>query len=73
MARGQWCKSAASEFRRDGGPPSASLVEESQDRLLELGYCGRRYDDTTAEPQCYAKAEALVIRNSNELLDLRRG
>jgi hypothetical protein len=41
-----------------------------QDRLLELGYRGRRGDDTAAEPQRDTKAEAPVIRNSNELLDL---
>ena len=48
----------------------ASLVEESQNRLLELGYCGRCGNDRPAEPQREAKAEAPTVSNPNEFLDL---
>jgi hypothetical protein len=45
-------------------------MKEVQNRLLELGNRGRRSDDTTSKPYRDAKAEAPVISNPYELLDL---
>jgi hypothetical protein len=50
--------------------PIASLVDEPQNRLLELGNRSRRSDDGTAEPHGEAKAEAPAVSDSTELLDL---
>jgi hypothetical protein len=46
------------------------LVEEPENRLLELRYRGCRRDNPTAKPECDAETKAPAIGNRDKVLDL---